>query len=104
MYFENHTGIAHKILFISVLFIYLYFKVGTNYNGMSEEELNSYRFLSGEEPTDEMLHAIMSEARDVAVKKANEAEKRFEDDYEKQYQRTLSEWNSYIALSQNGQF
>lgn len=51
-----------------------------------------------------MLHAIMSEARDVAVKKANEAEKRFEDDYEKQYQRTLSEWNSYIALSQNGQF
>ncbi len=104
MYFENHTGIAHKILFISVLFIYLYFKVGTIYNGMSEEELNSYRFLSGEEPTDEMLHAIMSEARDVAVKKANEAEKRFEDDYEKQYQRTLSEWNSYIASAQNGQF
>lgn len=29
---------------------------------MSEKELNSYRFLSGEEPSDEMLAQIMKEA------------------------------------------
>ena len=34
---------------------------------MSEKELNSYRFLSGEEPTDEMLVAIMREAKEEAV-------------------------------------
>ena len=34
---------------------------------MSEQELNSYRFTSGEDPTDEMLAAIMKEAaRDAA--------------------------------------
>lgn len=42
---------------------------------ISEQELNSYRFLSGEDPTDEMLHAIMSEARDVAIERAEEAQK-----------------------------
>ncbi len=44
---------------------------------MSEQELNSYRFLSGQAPTDEMLQAIMSEARDAAVKKAAEAQLNF---------------------------
>lgn len=29
---------------------------------MSETELNSYRFLSGKDPTDEQLHAIMEAA------------------------------------------
>lgn len=34
---------------------------------MSEKDLNSYRFLSGEEPTDEMLAAIMKEVVEEAV-------------------------------------
>lgn len=33
---------------------------------MSEHEMNSYRFLSGEEPSDEMLEQLMKEvARDA---------------------------------------
>ncbi len=70
---------------------------------MSEEELNSYRFLSGEDPTDEMLQAIMSDARDAARRKAQEAEKKFEEDYERQYQQTLSKWRDRITSIRNGQ-
>ena len=33
---------------------------------MSEKEMNSYRFVSGQEPSDEMLSQLMSE---VAAKK-----------------------------------
>lgn len=36
---------------------------------MSEKDLNSYRFLSGEEPTDEMLAAIMKEVVEEAVER-----------------------------------
>ena len=46
---------------------------------MSEKELNSYRFLSGEEPTDEMLAAIMREAKDEAVIKKKIADKRMQE-------------------------
>ena len=43
---------------------------------MSEKELNSYRFLSGEEPTDEMLAGIMREAAEEAVAKKKKADER----------------------------
>ena len=43
---------------------------------MSEQELNSYRFLSGEEPSDEMLEAIMREAAEEAVMRKREADAR----------------------------
>ena len=43
---------------------------------MSEKELNSYRFLSGKEPTDEMLAAIMKEAKEEAVAKKKKADER----------------------------
>ena len=36
---------------------------------MSEKELNSYRFTSGAEPTDEMLSTIMNEVAQEAVEK-----------------------------------
>ena len=44
---------------------------------MSEKELNSYRLTSMEEPTDEMLAAIMKEAAADAAKRWEEAENRF---------------------------
>ena len=69
---------------------------------MSEQELNSYRFLSGEEPSDELLHAIMTEARDSAVKKAEEAQKRFNANYERQYEKALQIWGARIAQYRNG--
>ncbi len=69
---------------------------------MSEQELNSYRFLSGEEPTDEMLQAIMSDARDAAVKRAEEAQLRFEADYERLYAQTREAWEERLARYRNG--
>lgn len=69
---------------------------------MSENELNSYRFLSGEDPTDEMLEAIMSEARDAAVKKAEEAQKRFDAEYERQYAQVKMTWEKRLEQYRNG--
>ncbi len=43
---------------------------------MSEQEMNSYRFLSGQEPSDEMLSQIMKEVAEEArarQQKATEA-------------------------------
>lgn len=71
---------------------------------MSEQELNSYRFLSGQEPTDEMLHAIMSEARDAAIKKAEEAQRKYEAEYERQYEQALLIWGHRIDSMRNGNF
>lgn len=69
---------------------------------MSENELNSYRFLSGEDPTDEMLEAIMSKARDAAVKKAEEAQKRFDAEYEHQYAQAKMTWEKRLEQYRNG--
>ena len=44
---------------------------------MSEKELNSYRLTSMQEPSDEMLSAIMREAAEDAVVRWNAAEQRF---------------------------
>ena len=43
---------------------------------MSEKELNSYRFLSGEDPTDEMLECIMKEAAEEAIAKKMTADEK----------------------------
>ena len=40
---------------------------------MSDQELNAYRLTSMEEPTDEMLHAIMREAAEEAAASTNKA-------------------------------
>lgn len=40
---------------------------------MSEKELNSYRFTSGVEPTDEMLSTIMKEVAQDAKEKKEKA-------------------------------
>lgn len=44
---------------------------------MSEKELNAYRLTSLEEPTDEMLSAIMREAAEEATARWEAAERRF---------------------------
>lgn len=44
---------------------------------MSEQELNSYRFTSGEEPSDEMLAHIMKEAAEEVKKKNENVNKKF---------------------------
>lgn len=69
---------------------------------MSENELNSYRFLSGEDPSDEMLYAIMEEARNEAMRKAKEAQKIFDADYERQYRKAYDKWHKRINQARNG--
>ncbi|MBQ7711512.1 MAG: hypothetical protein IJT39_06775 [Bacteroidales bacterium] len=44
---------------------------------MSEKELNSYRLTSMQEPSDEMLSAIMREAAEDAKQSTDAAENRF---------------------------
>ena len=41
---------------------------------MSEKEMNSYRFGTGQEPTDEMLSQIMKEVAQEAVESRKEVE------------------------------
>lgn len=56
---------------------------------MSEKELNSYRFTSGEEPSDEMLDIIMKEVAQEASIKRKKAQ-------EKLYLGTQEEWEKLM--------
>ena len=47
---------------------------------MSEEELNSYRLTSLEEPSDEMLERIMAAAAADARRRGEDADRRFFDE------------------------
>ena len=47
---------------------------------MSEEELNSYRLTSLEEPSDEMLERIMADAAADARRRGEDADRRFFDE------------------------
>lgn len=60
---------------------------------MSEETLRSYRLTSMEEPTDEMLHAIMEQVAEAA----RESTKRVEDFKRQMMERTRA--NIQHALS-----
>lgn len=69
---------------------------------MSEQELNSYRFLSGEEPSDEMLCCIMREvAEDAEIRytlalNSYFSESRVKADEKKDF------WASRMARLRNG--
>ena len=41
---------------------------------MSEKEMNSYRFISGQEPSDEMLSQLMAEVAAEAVERRQKAD------------------------------
>ena len=59
---------------------------------MSEKELNSYRFLSGEDPTDEMLECIMRDALESAMDRRREAEARIKAEVERQRKLHREKW------------
>ncbi|MCC8036906.1 MAG: hypothetical protein LIP02_02045 [Bacteroidales bacterium] len=61
---------------------------------MSEEELNSYRLTSMEEPSDEMLSAIMKEAAEDARKRGEEATRKYFDEINRQAQKIIDERNN----------
>lgn len=63
---------------------------------MSEQELNSYRFLSGEEPTDDMLECIMKDALESAMARRREAEARMRAEVESQRQLNREKWSNRL--------
>lgn len=69
---------------------------------MSDKELNSYRFASSEEPTDEMLAQIMSEVTADAIKRRKESEAKYIAKMEKQREILKSRWNQRIKNYING--
>lgn len=71
---------------------------------MSEQELNSYRFLSGEEPSDEQLRAIMAAALADAQRRAREAKLRYDEQYEQLYAREHEKFAQRIKNARNGIF
>lgn len=69
---------------------------------MSEAELNSYRFGSGEDPSDEMLAQIMREAADDASKRGEETLRKYFDDLKQEATAVEKRWASRINSLRNG--
>lgn len=69
---------------------------------MSEAEMNSYRFNSGKEPTDEMLAQIMREAATDAKKRHEEATRKFFDTLRKGAEKQKTKWADRINEVKNG--
>ncbi len=65
---------------------------------MSEKELNSYRFLSGDDPTDEMLEGIMQEALKSAMTRRREAEARMKSMVERQRELHREKWATRLNM------
>ena len=66
---------------------------------MSEQELNSYRFTSGQEPSDEMLQCIMREVAEEAMARRSEAELRVRESVERQRQALRAEWSKRLGIT-----
>lgn len=66
---------------------------------MSELDLNTYRFVSGEDPSDEMLAQIMHDVAEKARLKFDSAKKRHTSNSRKRAREKKSEWANKIALA-----
>lgn len=66
---------------------------------MSEQELNSYRFTSGWEPSDEMLQCIMREVAEEAMARRREAGLRVRESVERQRQALRAEWSKRLGIT-----
>lgn len=71
---------------------------------MSESELNSYRFLSGEEPSDEQLQGIMEAALADVQRRAAEAKLKYDRQYDQLYAREYSNLAQRIENARKGIF
>lgn len=71
---------------------------------MSESEMNSYRFNSGQDPTDEMLSQIMREVAEDAKRTNEEASKKYFDELRNEANRQQAEWEDRINEVRNGNF
>ena len=68
---------------------------------MSETEMNSYRFGTGQEPTDEMLAQIMHEAAVDAKRSNEEASIRHLDDMRREMKNDQAQWADRINEVKN---
>lgn len=66
---------------------------------MSEQELNSYRFNSGEEPSDEMLKCIMKEVAEDAMARRRDAQRRLDESVDRQRKELRAEWSKRLGIS-----
>lgn len=69
---------------------------------MSEAEMNSYRFGSGKEPSDEMLAQIMSEVAQEAKEQNEEATKKYFEELRKGAEEQQAKWADRINEVKNG--
>lgn len=65
---------------------------------MSEQELNSYRFSSGKEPSDEMLKCIMKEVAEEAMARRREAQRDVNESVAKQRSALREKWNKRLSV------
>lgn len=66
--------------------------------------MNSYRFNSGEEPTDEMLKQIMLEAAADAKKRHEDATKKLFEDLQRGAEEQQAKWADIINDVKNGNY
>ncbi len=69
---------------------------------MTEQELNSYRFSSGEEPTDEMLACIMKEVARDAKERQEKATSEFFREMHREAAIVKAKWADRINSALNG--
>ena len=63
---------------------------------MSEKEMNSYRFVSGQEPSDEMLSQLMKEVAAEAVERGQKADEAYFSQMKHNAAAKLKKWEERI--------
>ncbi|MDE7375204.1 MAG: hypothetical protein K2M86_07800 [Odoribacter sp.] len=69
---------------------------------MSEEEMNSYRFTSGKEPSDEMLAQIMKEVAQEAAESNRKAQEAYFAEMRRMAAISKAKWAERINHALNG--
>ncbi len=69
---------------------------------MSEQEMNSYRFTSGKEPSDEMLAQLMKEVSHDAKERQEQATSAYFSEMRREAEAVKAKWADRINNAING--
>ena len=69
---------------------------------MSEQEMNSYRFTSGQEPSDEMLAQLMKEVAQDAKMRQEQATAAYFSEMRREAEVVKAKWTDRINSAING--
>ena len=69
---------------------------------MSEQEMNSYRFTSGQEPSDEMLAQLMKEVAHDAKERQEQATAAYFSEMRREAEVVKTKWADRITSAING--